>query len=71
MSTDNLIKDARIKFFAKTSRDSAADQIVLETRWTDHVQKLVDFGNKNYLKNFSLRLEMEYDDGLVEEKSRQ
>ena len=67
MATDNLITDARIKFFAKTLRSSPVDQIVLETRWTDHMQNLVDFGNQNYLKNFSLKLVMEYDDNNSED----
>ena len=67
MAIDNILKDAGNKFFAKASRGSAVDQIVLETKWIDYLQNLVDFGNRNYLKNFSLKLEMEYD----EENSRQ
>jgi hypothetical protein len=35
------------------------DQLNLETWWTDHIQSLIDFGNRRYLGSFSLRLEME------------
>ena len=31
------------------------------TEWTDYLQNLVDFGNKQILRNFSLRLEMDVD----------
>jgi hypothetical protein len=38
------------------------EQLNLETWWTDFIQNQVDFGNKHFLKNFSLRLEMEVED---------
>jgi hypothetical protein len=61
MATDNMISDVAIKSFPKISKYlSAADQIILETKWTDYLQNLVDLGNSRYL-NFSLKLELEYD----------
>jgi hypothetical protein len=38
---------------------TGVEQINLETSWTDFIHYQVDFGNKHYLRNFSLRLEME------------
>jgi hypothetical protein len=35
------------------------DQIIIETRWTEFLQSLVEFGNSNLLQNFQYRLEME------------
>lgn len=64
MSTHNLIKDAGNKFFSKTKCPSPVEQIILETQWTDNLQRLVDFGNRRYLKNFFLRLEMEEDNDV-------
>jgi hypothetical protein len=34
-------------------------QIIQECKWTDTLQRLVDYGNANVLKSFHLRLEME------------
>lgn len=35
------------------------DQLIIETRWTEFLQSLVEFGNSNLLQNFQYRLEME------------
>ena len=35
------------------------EQLNLETQWTDHIQRLIDYGNKHYLRNFYLKIEME------------
>lgn len=40
---------------------TSVEQIIIETEWTDAIQRLVDFVNKNYLKNFMLRLELEHE----------
>jgi endonuclease III len=34
-------------------------QIIQECKWTDKLQRLVDYGNSYILKSFHLRLEME------------
>jgi hypothetical protein len=34
-------------------------QIIQECKWTDKLQRLVDYGNANILKSFHLWLEME------------
>ena len=52
-------------FFKTSNQTTAPDQIVIETDWTDYMQRLVDFGNKHYLRNFSLKLEMECNDGTT------
>ena len=44
---------------ASLSELTSKDQIIAETKWTDCLQNLVDFGNKRLLRNFSLRLEMD------------
>jgi hypothetical protein len=35
------------------------EQINLENEWTEFLKKLVDYGNKHYLRSYALRLEME------------
>jgi hypothetical protein len=42
-----------------TQPDSKAKQVILECKWTDLLQRLIDFGNSYILKSFHLRLEME------------
>jgi hypothetical protein len=46
---------------------TAAEQVIIETEWTSYLQRLVDFGNKRHLKNFSLKLEMEDNNDKLEE----
>jgi len=63
--TTNEISDLRDKSFHRTATDirkrTEVQQLNLETSWTDFIQNQVDFGNKHYLRNFSLRLGMEPD----------
>jgi hypothetical protein len=42
------------------------EQINLENEWTEYMKNLADYGNKHYLRNFSLRLEMKVDDDNAE-----
>jgi hypothetical protein len=66
MTTDEISADLGNKSFHKAAtairKLTEVEQLNLETRWTDHIQNQVDFGNKHYLRNFSLRLEMEVED---------
>lgn len=61
MTIDEILSDLQNKVFrmAATSIRNGVQQLNLENWWTDRVQKLIDYGNKHYLRNFSLRLEME------------
>jgi hypothetical protein len=66
MTTSNIKSAARNKFFAKMSKaPNPVEQIVLETEWTAYMQKTVDFGNRHYLRNFSLRLEMDEENDML------
>jgi hypothetical protein len=40
-------------------RDEQIRQVLQECKWTDKLQRLIDYGNANLLKSFHLRLEME------------
>ena len=67
MTTHEVIGNPENKVFDKASavsyqKLSAVQQISIETEWTNHIQNLVDFGNKRLLRNFSLRLEMDDDE---------
>jgi hypothetical protein len=66
MTTNEISDNLRDKSFHKTATDirkrTEVQQLNLETQWTDYIQNQVDFGNKHYLRNFSLRLEMEVND---------
>lgn len=44
---------------AKIQKLTEVEQINLDSEWTEFIKNLVEFGNKNYLKSYSLRLEME------------
>jgi hypothetical protein len=58
-----MLSDLGNKSFHTAIRKlTGVEQINLETRWTDFIQNQLDFGNKHYLGNFSLRLEMEVND---------
>ena len=55
-------KDREILFASfevRLNNLTSPEQIVLECRWTDFVQRLVEFGNAVILKNFEYRLQME------------
>lgn len=66
MTIDEVLTILENKVFHKAvitslSELSSKDQINTETKWTYCLQNLVDLGDKQILRNFSLRLEM--DDG--------
>jgi hypothetical protein len=66
MATSNIKSAARNKFFADIPKaPNPVEQIVLERQWTDYLQKTVDFGNRHYLRNFLLRLEMDDDNDML------
>ena len=44
---------------AKIQKLTEVEQINLENECTEFLKNLVDYSNKHYLRNFSLRLEME------------
>jgi hypothetical protein len=66
MTTDKILDKLGNKSFhnniASFVKTTAADQITIETRWTDFVQNLIDFGNNHILSNFRYRLIMEDDE---------
>jgi len=65
MISNKILTNLKHKgFYNHTVPLTAVEQVIIETRWTDHLQRLIEFGNKNYLKNFSLRLEMDEDNDL-------
>lgn len=63
MTTAKILSDLENKVFHKAANAirnrTEVEQLNLETRWTDYIQNQLDFGNKHYLRNFSLRLQME------------
>jgi hypothetical protein len=63
MTADEILSNLGNKSFHKVAtairKLTEVEQLNLETWWTDYIQNQVDFGNKHYLRNFSLRLEME------------
>lgn len=66
MNIDEILSDLENNVFDKAAtairKLTEVEQLNLETLWTDFIQNQVDFGNKHYLRNFSLRLEMEVND---------
>jgi hypothetical protein len=44
---------------AKIQKLTEVEQIHLENEWTEFIKNFVYYGNKHYLRNFSLRLEIE------------
>jgi len=64
MTTNEISGNLGIKGFYNVAPAirTGVEQLNLETWWTDFIQNQVDFGNKHYLRNFSLRLEMEVND---------
>jgi hypothetical protein len=63
MTTDNAIDGAEIKSSVSERRlrlqKSQVNQIILERKWTDYLQRKLDRCNLRYFKNFQLRLIME------------
>lgn len=68
MNDNRTLADLQNKVFhmAATTIRTGVEQLNLETWWTDRVQKLIDYGNKNYLRNYSLRLEIEGNEDDIE-----
>jgi hypothetical protein len=48
-----------LRMAANIQKLSEVEQINLENEWTELLKNLVDYRNKSYLRNFSLRLGME------------
>ena len=61
MTINKIINNPKNKAFhsLKKREFGKVDQMVIETRWTDFLQSLVEFGNSNLLQNFQYSLEME------------
>jgi hypothetical protein len=63
MTTDiETLAELQNKVFRRAAairKLTAVEQINMENDWTEFVKKLVDFGNKRYLRNYSLGLKME------------
>jgi hypothetical protein len=63
MTTDEIISDLENKGFYKIAdkikKLTTTDQLNLELGWTDLLQDLVNHGNKDILKSFRYRLDME------------
>jgi hypothetical protein len=61
--TTEILSDLENKGFYKIAhkikKSTAIDQFNLELHWTDYLQDLVDYGNKNLLKAFQYRLVMD------------
>jgi hypothetical protein len=55
MTTNKVSLNLGNKSFYKTATviQTGVEQINLETQWTDHIQSLVDFGNKMFEKFFA------------------
>jgi hypothetical protein len=67
MTVSKIINNLKHKAFLSASavsshqKLSAVQQLIIETEWTNFLQNFVDLGDKQILRNFSLRLEMDYD----------
>ena len=62
MTDNETLADLQNKILrraAKIEKLTEVVQINLESEWTEFIKNIVEFGNKNYLKSYSLRLEME------------
>ena len=58
MAIDEVLTSLENKVFHKAiiaslSKLTSADQIIIESKWTDCLQRLVDFGNRHCLRTFS------------------
>jgi hypothetical protein len=61
MTIDRALNDLRNKDFS--TKKGTPEQLVTETKWTDILQSLIDWGNTHVLENFRYGLVME-DDGV-------
>ena len=63
MTTNEVIGNLENKDFHRSSawhqKLTAAEQVIIETEWTDYLLNLVGLGNTRILKNFRYRLVME------------
>lgn len=63
MTTNEVIGNLENKAFHGSAWNqkklTAAEQVIIETEWTDYLLKLVGLGNTHILKNFRYRLVME------------
>jgi hypothetical protein len=62
MTIDEILSDLENKVFCRAAtirKLTEVEQINLETQWIAFIQNLLDFGNKRYLRNYSLALGME------------
>jgi hypothetical protein len=48
-----------VSFEVRLKKLTSAEQVILECKWTDFLQNVVESGNKAILRNFQYRLEME------------
>jgi hypothetical protein len=74
MTIDEVLHNLKDKAFCSSAafpskKATAAEQIILETEWTDYILNLVEQGNTHLLKNFRYRLVM--DDGVEEEEEKE
>jgi hypothetical protein len=63
MTTNEVISNLENKAFHGSAswhqKLAAAEQVIIETEWTDYLLNLVGLGNTRILKNFRYRLVME------------
>jgi len=54
-----LLSPSNNPFDNESEKFSRVDQILLECKLTDYLQRRLDYCNSNYFRNFQLRLIME------------
>jgi hypothetical protein len=61
MTEDRLYnhKDKSFDFSQSDRQKGSVDQILIELKYTDILQRQVDYYNSRFFKNFQLRLEMD------------
>jgi hypothetical protein len=70
MIDNESLADLQNKILHRTAnirKLTEVEQINLENELTEFLQHLVDYSNKHYLRNFSLKLKMEENGEYVEE----
>lgn len=69
--TDTSISSIKNKLFAnselfeKNKRPSAVEQILIEIKWIDKLQRELEYGNNYVLKSFTLRLVIDEEDDNI------